>query len=152
MKISLPKFGFSKRANRGFCLEEVVTSIAISGISVAGIISGYILAAERAEWAAISAAANQHAMQRVEQTKAAKWDPAAATPIDELNSANFPSVVQALNIPRQGTNLVYGTNVTTITTLSANPPLRMVKSETTWKFLSRGIYTNTIITYRSPDS
>ena len=83
---------------------------------------------------------------------AAKWDPAATTPTDELVLVNFPKMVQALNLPSQGTNVVYGTNQTTITTLSANPPLRMVRSETTWKFLSRGVYTNTIITYRSPDS
>lgn len=144
----------AKRAHRrsGFTLEEVVTSVAVAAISISGVISGYILAAERAEWSACSAAANEQAMERVEQSRAAKWDPNAAQPVDELVATNFPTVVQALDLPKHGSNSVYATNLTTIVTISANPPLKMIRSQTTWSFLSRGVYTNTIITYRSPDS
>jgi len=149
----IPKLNRTKcQRTSGFCLLEVVTSVAISAVGITGVISGYILAAERAEWSALSAAANEQSIQRVEQTRAAKWEPGAASPLDELVATHFPMQVVELSLPRKGTNVSWATNRTTISTISSDPPLKMIRSETTWSYLSRGVFTNTIIACRAPDS
>ncbi|MHB8521769.1 MAG: type IV pilus modification PilV family protein [Limisphaerales bacterium] len=136
----------------GFSLTEVVISLALAGLGVGGVISGYILGSQRAEWAAYTLAAHSLAAQRIEQTRAARWDTLVIPALDELTSANFPVQVAALNLPISGTNIVYATNTTTITTVSTNPPLRLIRVDSVWPFQMRGVlYTNTIIIYRGPD-
>ena len=66
-------------------------------------------------------------------------------------SANFPVEVLPLGMPSISTGGVLATNVTTIIPISTDPPLKMVRVDCTWAFLSRGPFTNTLITYRSPD-
>lgn len=149
IKTSVHKFVF--RLQAGFSLEEVVMSIALSGLSLAGIISGYVLAAQRVDWSAYSFAAQTQAQQRIEQTRAAKWDTMGNPQVDEVVSSNFPQMIAALDFLKSSTNVVYGTNKTTITTLSVNPPLKMVQVDCIWSYHSRGPFTNTVITYRSPN-
>ena len=141
----------SRRRIAGSSLAEVVVSMAISALSIGGISTGYIMSAQRAEWSGCSQAANSLALQRIEQVRAAKWDTLAYPAVDEVMSNNFPVVVQPLDLPMVGTNAVYATNVTTITTVSVNPPVKMIRSECTWRFMDRGVFTNTITVYRSPD-
>ncbi len=126
-------------------------SMAVSALTIGGIIAGYTLSARRAEWSAYSLAANSLAMQRLEQTRACKWDPQGWPLIDELVSSNFPVHVDVLDIPISGTNVVYATNTTTITYLSTNTPLKMIRVDCAWMFLSRGPFTNTVVTYRTSD-
>lgn len=126
-------------------------SIALSGISLAGIISGYVLAADRADWSGLSFSAQSQALQRMEQTRAAKWDTMGYPAVDEMVSSNFPQVVTALDFLRSSTNVVYGTNTTTIDTISSDPPLKMVQVDCVWSYRSHGPFTNTVITYRSPN-
>ncbi len=147
----LQKINKRARFAAGFSIPEVFTSLAILGLSVGGTITGYIVAVERAQWSASSLAANSQALQRIEQARAAKWDTLANSPVDELISGNFPTVVQPLDLPSSGTNYVYATNVTTITTVSSNPPMRMVRVDCIWSMASHGVFTNTMIVYRTPD-
>jgi hypothetical protein len=129
----------------------VILSIAITAVAIGGMVSGYFFSIDRAEWSARSAAAQVMATQRIEQTRAAKWDSLASPPVDELVSSNFPAQITALSVPSTSNQGILATNVTTITMLSDDPPLKMIRVDCTWPFLSRGLYTNTIITYRSPD-
>lgn len=138
-------------SRKAFTLMEVVISMAIAGLTIGGIISGYILSLRRAEWSAYSLAAHSLAMQRLEQTRAAKWDPQAYPAVDELVAANFPLRIEVLDIPISGTNKVYATNVTTISLLSSSPPLKMIRVDCSWMFQSKGPFTNTLITYRTSD-
>jgi len=126
-------------------------SIAIATISIGGIVVGFNVAARRAEWSACSTAAQLMAMRGIEQTRAAKWDPLGYPPVDDLVAGNFPNVVAALNIPLSNTNAVSATNRTSITLVSANPPLKTVRVDCIWSLLSRGPFTNSVITYRAPD-
>ena len=135
----------------GTSLEEVVMSIAIAAISMGGISTGYLVSSQRAEWAGRSQAANSLALQRLEQVRAAKWDVLAYPAVDEVASSNFPLVVQALDMPMTGSSIDYATNVTTITTVSVDPPIKLVRSECIWGFMSRGLFTNSITIYRRPD-
>lgn len=135
----------------GFTLTEVVMSIAIAAILFAGILNGYVMSAKRAELSAYSLAAHSLAMQKIEQARACKWDPSAYPAVDELISSNFPITIDELDIPVSGTNKVYATNFTVISNLPTTAPLKVVSVTWTWPFLSRGVYTNTMITYRAPD-
>lgn len=125
---------------------------AIAAMTVAGILYGYTQSSKRAEWSSYSLAAQAMAVQRLEQTRACRWD--TETGVDQLTSANFPTQVMLMDIPVIGTNGFYGTNVTTITTISAtSPQLRMIRVDCTWKFPTTGrVFTNTVATYRSPDA
>lgn len=126
-------------------------SLAIAAMTVAGIIYGYLLSAQRAEWSAYSLAAQSLTLQRLEQARAAKWDPQGWPAVDELVSSNFPVLVEILDIPISKTNVVYATNTTTITTLSTNPHLKMIEVRCAWMLLSKGPFTNTLVTYRTAD-
>ena len=137
--------------NEAFTLAEVVIATALAALVVGGSIYGYVISAQRAEWSAYSLAAQSLAVQRMEQARAAKWDPLGYPPVDELVSSNFPVQVNVLDIPITKTNIVYGTNYTVITTISANPPLKMVKVDCVWPFARRGVFTNTVATYRAAD-
>jgi hypothetical protein len=110
---------------------------------------GYVMSAQSAEWSAYNLAANSLAIQRLEQTRAAKWDRQASPLVDELT--NFPTVVEILDIPISGTNIVYATNVTTITAVSTHPPLKMIRVDCSWRFSSGQVFTNSVMTYRAPD-
>ena len=138
-------------ALKGITLVEVVISIAITGISLGAIVAGYIYSAKVAEWSAYSLAANSLAMQRLEQCRAAKFDVLTTPIVDELVQANFPNKPEILDLPRNGDNVTYATNYTTITTVSANPPLKMIRVDCVWPFKGQGVYTNTFVTYRAAD-
>jgi Tfp pilus assembly protein PilV len=171
----------SRRTDRAaFSLVEVVIALAISAMAILGIINGYVFTAKRAEWSAYNLAAQSLAVQRLEQARAAKWDTLASPDIDELTSANFPVLVNILDIPvtangdasllaaqfpttlalaatlaatarTNGITFVYATNYTSIWKVSATPPLKAVQVDCVWGFLNRGLFTNTVITYRAPD-
>jgi type II secretory pathway pseudopilin PulG len=149
MKVKWFKCRHSFKAVTAFTLAEVVIAMAIAALSLGSIVNGYIISSQRAEWSAYSLAAHSLAMQRLEQMRAAKWDPDGVPPADQLT--NSPNKVEILDIPRSGTNTVYATNITTISTISTTPPLRMVRVDCVWKFMSRGAFTNTVMTYRTVD-
>lgn len=132
-------------------LAEVVMSMAIVALVSAGVIYGYVMASTRAEWSAYSLAAHSLAIQSLEQTRAAKWDPLGYPPTDELVASNFPTTVSILDIPITGTNIVYATNITTITTVSTNPPLKMIQATCLWPFRSSAVFSNSILSYRAAD-
>ena len=136
---------------QGFTLEELLVSLVLASVSMGSIMTGYVSVLRQSEWAANSTAAQVLAMQRVEQVRAAKWDPLAHPAIDEVVSANFAEIKQALSVPMVSTNLPEAKVTTTITTISTDPPLKLVRVDCIWPFLDRGYYTNTVITLRSPD-
>lgn len=141
----------SRRENCGFTLAEVVVSTALGAITIGASIYGYVMSSKRAEWAGYSLAANSLAMQRVEQARACKWDPLGNPPVDQLVSSNFPVQINILDIPISGTNIVYATNYTTISTISTNPALKMIRVDCMWMFMGKGPYSNSVATYRAPD-
>src|SRR6267378_3010044 len=151
MKIT-PSIRFRQSsAPQGSIMVEAVISIAIAMVAILGSVNGYILSANRAEWSAYSLAAHSLAMQRLEQFRAARWDTVAIPNVDQLVAANFPAQTNTLDVPISGNNLVYAINTTTITTISAKPPLKMVRIDCVWPFTHHGVFTNTIFSYRAPD-
>lgn len=135
-----------------FTLMESVIASAIAAMMFGGIVYGYIQSGRNAEWSAFSFAAQSMAMQRLEQTRASKWDPEATPVVDELVGSNFPALVSILDVPMSGSNYVYATNFTTISTISTAPMLRMIKVDSVWRFINGRLYTNSIATCRAPDA
>lgn len=139
----------NRSRSTGFTLVEVVVALALVAILIEGVVYGYVNAARRAEWSAHSLAAQSLASQGVEQARAAKWDPQAWPPADELPPTNFIQI-DMLDIPVSGTP-TYATNYIQIKVASANPPLREIRADCVWSFVERGLFTNTVITLRAPD-
>src|SRR5947207_7742169 len=81
------------RPEAAMTLVEVVVALAISGLAVGAIVSGYLFAATSAEKSGLSLAANARAMERIEETRSAKWDTASSPAVDQLVSTNFPDKV-----------------------------------------------------------
>jgi prepilin-type N-terminal cleavage/methylation domain-containing protein len=143
------------RQTAGFTLAEVMISIVIAGAAVAGIVGGYHLVVQRAEWSSASTAAQLQAMRRLELVRSARWDPACPsypTNANDLVPENFPEVEWALDVPQSGTTLLMATNRVMITDVPGSPvPLRLIQVDCVWSLPSRGPYTNTLISYRAPD-
>ena len=135
----------------GFTLVEVLLAMGLLVLMGAGLIYGYVRSARMTDWQAHSLAAQSFAMQRIEQARAAKWDTQAGAPVDQLVSSNFPPLVGRLGMPVSGTNFVFATDYTTISSVSSTPPLRMIQVDCAWQFTDGKIFTNTVVTYRAPD-
>ena len=137
----------------GFTLAEVVVAIAIAALSFGGVIYGYVLTTDRAQWSAYSLAAQSLAMQGIEQARAAKWDPKAWPAVDELGVTNYTQV-DMLDVPVSG-QAVQATNFISVTAVSQDPPLRQLRADCVWRMVngrrSRGPFTNSVITLRTAD-
>jgi hypothetical protein len=151
MKISIHNLR-TCRHRQGFTVVEQVMSIALGLIMIGGIVSGFIQTTRQAEWSAYSLAAQSMANQCLEQSRAAKWDLQAYPQVDELVSTNFPTQVLILDIPATQRNIVYATNIISITDILTNQPsLKMVRVDCIWPFPNRGLFTNSVFSYRAPD-
>ena len=135
----------------GMTLVEVVVALSISGLAVGAIVSGYLFSATSAENSALSLAANARAMERIEETRSAKWDTASSPAVDELISSNFPDKVITLDLSGSGSGITYATNLTQISMVSTSPPLKRIRVDCVWSFKGSRLLTNTIETCRAPD-
>ena len=153
MKTGRQNFGQqTRRTERGVTLIEVLVAFIISGLALAGMVSGYIFANTSAEKFALSLAANAQASQMMEQMRSATWDISSFPVIDELTASNFPKSGGHAGIDReQETNVIYATNFAQISTVSSNPPLRRIRVDTVWNYRGLQVWTNTIESFRAPD-
>ena len=128
-------------------------AIAVATLSFCGVIYGYVLTADRAQWSAYSLAAQSLAMQGVEQARSAKWDPKAWPAVDELGVTNYTQV-ELLDVPISG-QPVQDSNYISVTAVSQDPPLRQLRADCVWSLRngqrSRGPFTNTAVTLRTAD-
>jgi Tfp pilus assembly protein PilV len=134
-----------------FTLIEQLFAILIAGLTVGAVVAGFWQSVSNSEWSGYSLAAQNLALQSLEQTRAAKWDPQGDPAVDDLQQSRFPDRVEILDVPVFGGRILYATNRTTITQISVSPPLRMIQVECTWRFWNRGVFTNSVATYRGPD-
>ena len=143
-----------RRNQRAFTLVEVVISLALAVLVYGGILKGYVIITDQAEWSCYSLAAQSLAMQGVEQSRSAEWDPQSWPPTDELGTTNYRTVEQ-LDVPISG-NPVFATNYISVSMVNTNPPLRMLRTDCIWYLPSRGVktrgpFTNTVVTLRCSD-
>lgn len=126
-------------------------SIGIAVISITALIQGHVFSANRIELEHTTRAAKELAVQRLEQTYAARWDEGATPPLDELKTINFPGVNRDFNLPRIGTNQMTGKVRTVVEDVSQSPKVRRVRVDVIWEYREGVFYTNSVIAYRSPD-
>jgi hypothetical protein len=89
------------------------------------------------------------AISGLEQVRAAKFDPRGTPATDQLMSSNFPPQTYVLDVGTSVGPATYATNTTTILTISTNPPLKMIRVDCTWFYPRRGMFTNSVYTYRA---
>lgn len=158
----------SRHAVAAFTLPEIMTSLVVIGLVFAGVINGYVQSARRTEWSGYALAAEGLNVQQLEQIRAAKWDTQIATSGDETTNLNLLNWTYSngkytgysytnLDTPFNSTNrtAVMATNFVTLTliTISTNPAIsvKLIQADTVWTFRKKN-YTNSIATYRSPDT
>jgi prepilin-type N-terminal cleavage/methylation domain-containing protein len=142
---------------QGFTLAEVLVSLAIAGLLFGGLITAYVQSSYRAEWSGYSLAAQALAVQQLEQARAANWDINTAPPRNEIT--NVPAITAViLDMPVTGTNVVWATNFTTITSVpitnTIGASVYMVRVDTCWPFMWGGkkkYFTNTVADFFAPD-
>jgi type II secretory pathway pseudopilin PulG len=158
-----PGKGMARPTKAAFTLIEILISLVIMVMALAGLINGYTQANRTAEWCSMSLAAQSYADQGAEQARAADWNPRAfpmtygyMSP-DELTNGTTYQRVDFMDIPTKGTPAAtnfqfWVTNYISITNMSINPPLRRIRSDAVWTFPMNGtICTNTIILMRAAD-
>jgi prepilin-type N-terminal cleavage/methylation domain-containing protein len=129
------------RTLHGFTLAEVLISLALVGMMIGGIITSYLAAAQRSEWASASAAAHRLAVMKMEQLKAAPWEwlhnEGKGRAQSEINTLDMPRTVMGSNdvilhfssTPRtntytSGVNVVFLVLEVTLATTEPFPHLR----------------------------
>jgi type II secretory pathway pseudopilin PulG len=144
-----------------FTLPEILIAFVIFGMATAGLIYGYVVANRMAEWSSMSLAAQSIASQGAERARAANWRPRDFPPTDELPVGTGGNAVitnvDFFDIPSKGDPSAadfnfWVTNYVWVSNVSTNPPLRLIRSDSIWKFpLTGKAFTNHIILLRAPD-
>jgi hypothetical protein len=133
-------------------LIEVVIALAIAGLTIAGIVTGYIYCSTATVKDALYMAANGRALERIEETRMARWDVSSFPVVDELVPTNFPDQPDViLDMSPTGPGTTTATVKTTITPLSSSPPVRIIHVDCIWLFRGVEPITNSIETCRAPD-
>ena len=139
------------RGRAGMTLIEVVVALAIAGLTVAGIITGYIFCMTLSAKDALAMAANAKVMERIEQTRSAQWDTSVWPAVDELVASNFPDLFITLDKSASGSDVISATIKTDISQISLTPQIRKIRVDCIWQFKGVELITNTIETCRAPD-
>jgi hypothetical protein len=142
---------FPPRGRAGTTLVEVVVALAITGLMVAGIVTGYIFCTTSTVKDSLYMAANARAMERLEETRSAIWAPYRAKPVDELVATNFPDKSVTLDLSGSGSETTSAMLKTDISQISLSPPVRRIRVDCIWQFKGVELITNTIETIRAPD-
>ena len=164
------RFSARARGTAAFTLVEVVIAALIVGLVFGGIINCYIQSGMRVQWTGYSLAAQNLAMEVLEQAKAARWDPTSGQ--NQLLSMNLTATnynsgtstytgrsTGILDVPYAGTNFTLATNYVTVQLISGvgnqtNVAVEFVRVDTVWPFFMRStnlLFTNTVATIMSPD-
>ncbi len=158
-----------RRASSGFTLVEVLIATVIVGLVFGGVINCYIQSGVRIEWTGYALAAQSLANQKLEQVRAANWDPTLG--VNNLTNLNLTSssydsstktytgyATAILDVPYSSTNSTLATNFITVQMLSVgaatNIQMQFVRVDTVWPFIFRRgtlYFTNTISTMLAPD-
>jgi hypothetical protein len=153
LKIRLPYRKTVHVPTRGaaaMTLVEVVMALAITVMTIAGIVEGYIYCTTATVKEGLYMEANGRALERMEEARAAVWDTASYPAVDQLVATNFPDTVVTLDKNSTGTE-VTATVKTTIAPISETPPLRRIRVDCVWVFRGTETITTTIETCRAPN-
>jgi Tfp pilus assembly protein PilV len=89
----------TRAQNVGFTIIEQLFALLIAGLTVSAIVAGFWQCVSHAEWSGYSRAAQNLAIQRMEQTRAAKWNPQGDPAVDELQQSRLPTGFWCWTVP-----------------------------------------------------
>ncbi len=159
----------------GFTLMEILIAFLIFGMTISGLIYGYVQANRMAELSSMSLAAQSLAQQGLEQARSAQWDSQqwpvtngpgtsdeiklfdnAGVNIDQggITSQGHTNYTQTdtLDVPTTGAPINIINYITVTNIYVNNVPLRQIRSDVVWTFpLDGTLCTNTAISQRAPD-
>jgi len=137
--------------NAGFTLVEMVICFAVMALVIGGTLTAYTNSSKFAERSGYQLAAQGQTVQMVERARAALWD-TGTIPITDWVPTNV-TTVSILDLPVSGTNVIWCTNVMTVTTITSNNPTwyyKKIRVVSTWPW--NGVTaSNVMVVYRSPD-
>ena len=138
-------------------LIEVIIALAIAGLMVVGLVTGYIFSNTSTIKDSLYMEANARALERLEQTRGAVWAPTRANPVDELVATNFPDETNVtLDVSASSSATAFAilhTEISQILPSAALPksaPVRRIHVDCIWQFKGQ-LITNSIETCRAPD-
>ena len=158
-----------------FTLVEVMVSLVILTLVIAGVCYGYSEANRIATWCSMSQAAQAFAIRGMEAGRAAKFNPWVLSTNTEVDPGGSqmeippqapgnnltPSleITNILDIPLKGNPLTnynyYATDFVYVTwypNTNSPPPMEQILSQCVWTFpLTKKLFTNSIVTLRGPD-
>jgi len=151
-------------AANAFSLIEVLVAFVILSLVLSGLMYGYVQANRMAEYSSMSLAAQSAASQGLEQVRSCEWNSLAYPPTNGPGTSDECSLttnssgavtpwvnIDTLDVPSTGSQIPV-TNYVTITSVSANPPVRQISSVAYWTFpLTGTLYSNFVFTLRAPD-
>lgn len=137
---------------------EFLICFVIVSFALGGIMTGYVLSSQKSDFVAASAAAQRVANAQMERLRAARWDRYGGSPTNELGglvAAGQTSMVVVLDMPMPVTLTsppvaVLWTHVRSNS--SSSLPLLLLRVDCVWTNGGRGPFTNTLISYKAPDS
>lgn len=132
-------------------LVEVVVALAITGLTVGGLVEGYIFCTTASVKDSLYMAANGRAVERIEEARSARWDTSIYPAVDQLVATNFPDKVVTLQTTGAGVETIAATIKTEISDISLTPPVRRIRVDCIWLFKGVEPVTNSIETCRAPD-
>ena len=144
-----------RRACAAFTLMEVVISLMVLTIVLAGLIYGYAQINRNAEWNNLSLVGQAFASDYVEQARGAQWNsqltsggPGTSDPL--LCPTNYTRL--DTNFSASGRSQVVTTTVSIASLTTNNIYLRQIRADSSWVFpLTGQTFTNTVVTQRAPD-
>lgn len=147
---------FQRNRHAAFSLPEVVIATAVFVLVTSGLINGYVQMNRMATWSSWSVAAQSIASEGLEAARGAQWNELGGTdqwgPHTNADGSWWAYVTNCnLDVPSTG-QLISVTNIITVSPISAQPPIRMIRSDCVWPLPITGkLATNTMITLRAPD-
>jgi len=148
---NLESVAFPRQSQAAMTLVEVIIALAIAGMTVAGVVSGYIYCTASSVKAELAQAANARAVERIEQARSAQWDVSSWPVVDMLVSSNFPDEVVSLDMAGTNSGGTSAIIQTSIAQISTSPQLRRIHVDCIWHFQGGAPFTNSIETCRAPD-
>jgi len=134
----------------GMTLIEILIAVAITALTVIGIVRGYEFCLASSVKDSFYMAAIARAQERIEQTHSARWI-TTSPQINELQPSNFPPETVVLDLFAQSTNSLTAILKTTISDITTSPPVKLIHVDCIWRFEGNQWVTNSIETCRAPD-
>lgn len=138
------------RADVAFTLIELLVAMGIAFTVLGTLAFGYIQSYRITDSAMLQEAAQQLAVDRLEQVRSAEWVAYGTSQTNKLPWFEGQMKMQ-LEVPSVSTNKIDAWVTTAVTWVGNNPPLQRIDVVCLWTNLDGQVYTNAVSTLRAPN-